>query len=103
MVSFAKLVKCGWEHLDNSSIMLLRLLDAFELKQLAIAGLDGYNYFADGKLNYVNQELELSNVKENPMELNQEIQDMLKDFMKSRKQKYNIHFITESRFSSIVE
>ena len=59
--------------------------------------------FADGKLNYVNQELELSNVKENPMELNQEIQDMLKDFMKSRKQKYNIRFITESRFSSIVE
>ena len=103
VVSFAKLVKCGWEHLDNSSIMLLRLLDAFELKQLAIAGLDGYHYFADGKLNYVNQELELSNVKENPMELNQEIQDMLKDFMKSRKQKYNIHFITESRFSSIVE
>ena len=103
VVSFAKLVKCGWEHLDNSSIMLLRLLDAFELKQLAIAGLDGYHYFADGKLNYVNQELELSNVKENPMELNQEIQDMLKDFMKSRKQKYNIRFITESRFSSIVE
>lgn len=103
IVSFQRLVKCGWEHLDNSAIMLLRLLDSFELKQLAIAGLDGYGYSMPGKLNYANQDLELSNVNENPMELNEEIREMLIDFIRSRKQKYNISFITDSRFSTIME
>ena len=103
VVSFLRLVKCGWEHLDNSAIMLLRLLDNYELKQLAIAGLDGYCYSTPGKLNYANQDLELSNVYENPMELNEEIREILIDFIRSRRQKYNISFITDSRFSTIVE
>lgn len=102
LVSFTRLVKCGWEHLDNSTILLLRLLDMFELKNLAIAGLDGYSFNVGEKLNYVNQDLELFNVKENPLELNEEIKQMLDDFVKTRVQKYKISFITESRFSPVV-
>ena len=103
VVSFAKLVKCGWEHLDNSTIMLLRLLDMLKVRSIALAGLDGYSSNADGSLNYVNKFLELSNVKENPRELNEEIASMLRDYMKTRAHAVPVRFITPSRFSGSVE
>lgn len=103
VVSFTRLVKCGWEHLDNSTIMLLRLLDSIGVSEIAIAGFDGYNYNTDGSLNYANQYLELSNVKDNPQELNEEIASMLEDYMKTRVNEVPVHFITESRFAKIME
>ncbi len=102
-VCFLKLVKCGWEHLDNSTLMLLRMLDMLEVKSINIAGFDGYSYHQDGGLNYANQDLELSNVKDNPTELNEEISVMLADYIQTRHSKAAISFITESRFSHIVE
>lgn len=103
VVSFAKLVKCGWEHLDNSTIMLLRLLDILNVKSIALAGFDGYSYNADGSLNYANKFLELSNVKENPMELNDEISAMLTDYKATRLHETPIRFLTPSRFADILE
>lgn len=103
VVSFTRLVKCGWEHLDNSTIMLLRLLDLLDVKSIALAGFDGYSYHADGSLNYANKFLELSNVKENPMELNDEISNMLADYKTSRIHQTPVHFLTPSRFADILE
>lgn len=96
-VSFLRLIKCGWEHLDNSSLMLLRLLDLLEVKDVYIAGFDGYDYTGRGHLNYVSESMELSSVNENPSALNQEIMEMLDDFNRSKKNS-NIHFVTPSRF-----
>lgn len=103
IVSFAKLVKCGWEHLDNSTMMLLRLLDILNVKSIALAGFDGYSYNTDGSLNYVNKFLELSNVKENPMELNDEISAMLADYKATRENEIPVRFLTPSRFADILE
>lgn len=103
VVSFARLVKCGWEHLDNSTIMLLRLLDVLNVKCIALAGFDGYGYNLDGSLNYANKFLELFNVKENPMELNDEIIAMLTDYKATRQHNTPIHFLTPSRFADILE
>jgi len=102
VVSFTRLVKCGWEHMDNSTIMLLRLLDEFNVKSIGIAGFDGYTFKDDGRLNYATKYLELSNVQDNPMELNKEIREMLLDYISTRKSTCNIEFITESRFESIL-
>lgn len=99
VVSFARLVKCGWEHLDNSTILLLRLLDVLNVKHIAIAGFDGY----DGHMNYANKFLELSNVKENPMELNDEISSMLRDYRETRMNPTPVTFLTPSRFADILE
>ena len=101
IVSFPKLVKCGWEHMDNSIIMLLRLLDMFDICSIAIAGFDGFNFGHEGAANYANTDLELSNVRENPGSLNKEISDMLEDYVATRKHKTKIRFLTESRFSHI--
>ena len=103
VVSFAKLIKCGWEHLDNSTIMLLRLLDLLHVGSIALAGLDGYTSKADGSLNYINKFMELSNVKENPMELNDEIASMLSDYMNTRTHQIPVRFLTPSRFEHVLE
>ena len=99
IISFNKLVKCGWEHLDNSSILLLRLLDQFDLKSIAIAGFDGYAYDQQKNLNYATKELELADINGDPKAINEEIASMLNDYAETRTRKTEISFITTSRFS----
>lgn len=101
IVSFNNLIKCGWEHVDNSTLMLLRLLDMFELKKISIAGFDGYNYVKNGN-NYASDDLELSNVFEDPSYLNEEIASMLKDYSETRTKNIPVVFITQSRFEGII-
>lgn len=101
VVSFTNLVKCGWEHMDNSAILLLRLLDTLGVKSIAIAGLDGYDY-KSSDTNYVSQEMELSNVSIESLLLNEEIKEMLKDFLDTKAGKEDIMFITPSRFESVI-
>lgn len=101
IISFNKLIKCGWDHMDNSTLMLLRLLDMLEVNSIAIAGFDGYSYHANVTQNYVMPELELSNVLAETTVLNKEIADMLKDYAETRKHHTPITFITESRFDDV--
>lgn len=101
IVSFNQLVKCGWEHIDNSTIMLLRLLDKFRLSSLSIAGFDGYKSDGNGSLNYAVSDLELSDVRDDSTRLNDEISEMLTDFVNTREQNYEISFITRSRFENV--
>ena len=100
VVSFTNLVKCGWEHMDNSAILLLRLLDTLGVKSIAIAGLDGYDYKVNDT-NYVSQEMELSNVSIESLLLNEEIKEMLKDFFDTKTGNEDILFITPSRFENV--
>ena len=94
VVSFLRLIKCGWEHIDNSVLMLLRLLDCLDVESIDIAGFDGYSYAN----NYASKELALANINENPSELNLEIQEMLNDYMRTRRRKNSIAIITPSKF-----
>lgn len=104
IVSFNRYIKCGWEHMDNSTIMLLRLLDCIGVNEIALAGFDGYSYGSDGKLNYASKFLELSSAYVSPVTLNKEIEDMLVDFLANRKnQNSNIYFVTTSRFQKSIE
>ncbi len=98
VVSFVDLVKCGWEHMDNSAILLLRLLDKLNVKTIAIAGLDGFDYSINNAQNFANSELELANLNTEAMILNKEIAEMLNDFMETKVGDEKIRFITPSRF-----
>lgn len=101
VVSFVNLVKCGWEHMDNSAILLLRLLDKLEVKSVALAGLDGFDYQLKASENYVNSDMELANINEEAILLNKEIKEMLKDFLVTKNGDEEIFFITPSRFDFI--
>ena len=96
IVSFRQLIKCGYEHIDNSVLMVLRLLDRFDIEELAIAGFDGYSNDEDD--NYVCEDMEIAKVRDNPQMLNEEIRAMFADYMHTRTHKFNIFFLTDSRF-----
>lgn len=98
-VSFTKLIKCGWEHMDNSMILLLRLLDVLKPKSIGIAGFDGYEI---NKPNYARSTMEVFDVKNNEMELNEEIADMFGDYLNSRENRIPIQFVTRSRFENVL-
>lgn len=98
VVSFVKLVKCGWEHMDNSAIMLLRLLDKLNVKSIAISGFDGFNYDSNNAKNFATSELELANINSKGKLLNKEISEMLNDFIETKIGDEQISFITPSRF-----
>ncbi len=103
IISFSRLIKCGWENLDNSTIMLLRLLDYAKPAEIGIAGFDGYDNVSSNVKNYINCEMELSNVKQKSDFVNQDITKMLEDYKECRKNATHIVFVTKSRFSKIFE
>ena len=99
-VSFINLVKCGWNAMDNSTVMLLRLLSDLMISEVYIAGFDGYE--TDPKVNnYTEYDLEINPMLEDAVKRNEEIREMLIDFNNTRKAKeMNIQFLTHSRFES---
>lgn len=103
ILSFNKLIKCGWEHVDNSGLMALRLLDKFDVKSIAISGFDGYSYTTETDKNYATEDLEIFNVTEAPGKLNEEIASMLKDYVETRQHEAPVFFITKSRFSKLLK
>ena len=96
IVNFNLLVKRGWEHFDNSGIMCLRLLNKLHVKNVALAGFDGFEdayseSYADISLPHISPGKKWS-------ELNDEIKDMFQDFKNSTEGRMNIKLITKSKF-----
>lgn len=101
VIDFSRLVKCGWEQLDNSGILLLRLLDLMDVKSIAIAGFDGYSHNNENP-NYVQKAMEKTRNTLNAEEANKDIKSMLTDYMNTRKCNCPISFITPSYFESVI-
>ena len=102
VIDFSRLVKCGWEQLDNSGILLLRLLDLLDVKSIAIAGFDGYSHNAENQ-NYIQKAMEKTRNTLNAEEANKDILSMLEDYMNTRNLNCPISFITPSLFESAVK
>lgn len=104
VVSFVRFLKCGWDHMDNSAVMLLRLLDHIGVSEIAIAGFDGYDYERGEKKNFASRDLEVQMPINERVKLNREISEMLTDFNNTRLNKdTKIRFITHSRFERCFE
>ncbi len=96
VISFNNISKRGWLHFDNSAILCLRLLDRLHVRDILLAGLDGYrtedkNGYADGLLR---SDIDPAETRE----LNREIAEMLADFRKSH-EKTRLTFLTPSLFA----
>jgi Isopropylmalate/homocitrate/citramalate synthases len=102
IIDFTRLVKCGWEKLDNSGILLLRLLDQLDIKSIAIAGFDGYSHNA-GIQNYLQKAMEKTRNTLNAEEANNDIRSMLTDYMNTRTLECPVKFLTPSLFESVLE
>lgn len=101
VVSFCRLYKCGWQYSDNSAILLLRLLDLLNVKQIGIAGLDGYDPGISRWKNYAEEALEIPIEEKPTFALNQEIEEMLRDYLATKRSGAEVQFITTSRFSGV--
>ncbi len=104
IVNAGKLIKCGpWDNIDNSTVMLLRLLDELAVKKIFIAGFDGYSNEGGALSNYLQKDLEVAVQTENVSKLNTDISEMLADYVRTRKNNCEIKFVTESRFRPFLE
>ena len=96
IVNFNCAIKRGWEHFDNAIICCLRLMNKLDVKNIVLAGFDGFkdNYTES----YSDVNLPSLNPKNNWSELNEEIKNIFSDFIMSVKGKMQITFLTESIF-----
>lgn len=98
IISMNRLIKPGWNNMDNSVVLLLRLLDYMAPNVIGIAGMDGYT----DENNYFMESMEVPMDKEEAERLNMEISEMLVDYKKTRNSEIPVKFITHSCFESII-
>lgn len=103
IINYLSLIKYGWVNIDNSAILLLRLLISLNVSSIFVAGLDGYAF--SGRDNFYCDELSNDKIDYKDMKLlNEEMRGMLWDVRNECKRK-NIYFkfITESLYDDIWE
>lgn len=96
VISYKRILKCGWENMDNSTILLLRLLDKLGVKSVGIAGFDGYDYVQTANYSITDMEREIS--AETVTKINKELTSMLSDIVETKNTSTELYFITPSRF-----
>lgn len=100
IVNFNRVIKRGWKYFDNAVINCLRLLEQLRIKNIAIAGFDGFKHrynesYADVSLPSLNPDNDWD-------EINREIKDMLNDFKASMNYNATIRFVTASEFDNAI-
>ncbi len=96
VVNFNSVIKRGWPHFDNAVICALRLLVRLEVRDVYLAGFDGFkNYYNES---YADEALPTLNPNNEWDALNDEIKEMFLDVKKSTSDKMNISFVTKSIF-----
>lgn len=92
-INYNDYIKQGWFYFDNATIMALRLLVKMGVKNVALAGFDGYQI---NEKNYVNSELELTRDASTIQLINSDAVEMLADI--KAHSDINITFITDSLY-----
>ena len=100
IINYNDVLKRGWKYFDNSFIMFLRLMNKVGPSEIWIAGFDGYlekqNKYADTTLKPVLEDIEYINIQN-------EIEDMLIDFIETTDGTIKMKCITESPFESVIQ
>jgi len=97
IVNFNLLIKRGWKHFDNATILCLRFMGKLHVKEVALAGFDGFS--TSHKDNYVDARMPRINPGMSMEELNEEIGEMFRDFRQSMQGQMELTFVTDSKFA----
>lgn len=92
VLNYNTLIDRSAEIIDNSLIMLLKLLISLDKKSVTLAGCDGYS---TRRMNYYNTDMEYDFIKDKASYLN----SYTKKFIADNADKINIEFITESLYA----
>ena len=96
IINYYHAIKQGWPHFDNAVICALRLLDWLGIKEVSLAGFDGFRTrynesYADPLLPTLNPDNQWD-------ELNEEITEIFRDYKANAENCKTIHFLTPSYF-----
>lgn len=97
IINFDSVIKRGWEHFDNAIITCLRLMRKLSVKRVGIVGFDEFR--TKYNESYADELLPTLDPTDIGEELNEEIQDIFNDFLKSNKGKMDIDFVTTCIFN----
>ncbi len=90
VLNYSKLIDLDTDIPDNSLVMLLRMLRCVEVKEVALAGFDGYS---EHEMNYYNTNMEYSFAKEKALYLNNYVMSVLRS-----QDIPAVHFVTASKY-----
>lgn len=99
VVDYYSLINKKYHYFENSALMLLNLLKRMDVKNISLAGLDGFQINKDN--NYISTSFQNERHKGEFEVLNAEIKEMLEEYKENRGDKCKVMFITKSMFSSI--
>jgi 4-hydroxy 2-oxovalerate aldolase len=97
-VRYSRLISKDLQHFDNSSIMFLNLLRLLDVKEILIAGLDGYDV---GKENYFHSGYSNHHKPEDYQLVNDELRLFLTNYCEALRDSASIAFVTTSMFADI--
>lgn len=100
VVNYHSLINHGHRFFNNSAMMLLNLLKRLRVKEIAIAGLDGFD--SDSVKNYFDPSLTVKRLSEHSEAINKDIADMLEKYIASVKGTCKLSFLTPSRFERLL-
>jgi 4-hydroxy 2-oxovalerate aldolase len=94
MLDYESLIDRDAVFMDNSFIMLLKVLIKLGVKDVALAGFDGYSH--DRETNYYSTKMEYQFAKQKGEEINKYVNKMLESFRKD----IHINFITDTVYQA---
>lgn len=99
VLNYTELIKRGWKHFDNSTILCLRMLKKLGTSHITLAGFDGYNEATAN--HYIDPVLQTKLDIAQRKLLNEEITQMFADFMHGFAKPNTVCFLTPSKFAPI--
>ena len=96
MLNYGSLIDAEAEIIDNSLVMLLKTMIETDVKEVVLAGFDGYSKRND---NYFNVSREYVFAKTKAEYLNKYVAD----FLRSIDKKLRVAFLTYSRYTKIMQ
>ena len=101
VVNYRDLVQMvpGVKYFDNSTVMLLNLLNQLFVKQMFIAGFDGFD--ANVKSNFCREDLDDERFEKDYDVINKDVALLLERFADALSDDVTVSFITESRFAHV--
>lgn len=98
IINYSKVIDVGFKYFDNSTIMLLNLLKRLNVKEIYLAGVDGYT---NNSSNYFDEGLDYNRDTDKYIDLNMEMEAMLRQYKFKTESKIKVSFLTRSKYEHV--
>lgn len=100
VIDYNSLIDRKYKYFDNSTLMLFNLLMKINKKDFTVAGFDGFD---TDTMNFYSEDYNLSRYKDDYEQINSDLTDFLKCYIKRLDSKSSVLFLTPGKFSKLFE